>query len=308
MSSATTDLTPREALARLGASTAEAIAQALEVMVPGQVDRGEVTVPPDGSNPVSSLPPGSIVASVSYVDGAVGANLFVMSLAGARALSRAMGAPPEEPEEEALSEFEMSAVAEAANQMMAAAAGAIGVVLGQEVDISPPQMQVVRDPAAAAAQFGPAPHMTATTFMIGGETCRLIQLVPSAFVARMARAMDERSAESAGRAGGVRNDDVPESQSISQALTDVRLRVWAELGRARLPLGRSLELPPGALIDLDRTADAPVDLYVNGMRFAQGDLLVTDEGEWAIRLRTMFQGVRADAEAPGRAPVRTGKD
>src|SRR6185312_268724 len=73
--------------------------------------------------------------------------------------------------------------------------------------------------------------------------------------------------------GGVRLQD---------ALGDTTLRVWAELGRARMPLGKALSMPLGAVVDLDRSADAPVDLFVNGLRFAQGHLVLTDDGEWAV--------------------------
>jgi hypothetical protein len=38
------------------------------------------------------------------------------------------------------------------------------------------------------------------------------------------------------------------------------------------------------VLELDRKADDPVDLYVNGLRFASGRLVLTDEGEWALRL------------------------
>jgi flagellar motor switch/type III secretory pathway protein FliN len=51
-----------------------------------------------------------------------------------------------------------------------------------------------------------------------------------------------------------------------------------------MPLGQALELPLGAVVDLDRASDAAVDLFVNGLRFGHGHLLVTDDGEWAIRL------------------------
>jgi flagellar motor switch protein FliN/FliY len=183
-----------------------------------------------------------------------------------------------------LTELELSAVAEAANQTMAAAASAIGVVLGQPVAISPPDTRVLDNPSTAADLFGAAPHATSTTFLIGGESCRLIQLVPSAFVVRMARAMDELSAErSAGEANGASGEDAPETVGLHEALGEIKLRVWAELGRTRMPLGKALSLPLGAVVDLDRPADAPVDLYVNGLRFARGHLVVSD-GEWAVRL------------------------
>jgi flagellar motor switch protein FliN/FliY len=73
----------------------------------------------------------------------------------------------------------------------------------------------------------------------------------------------------------------------------VGLRVWAELGRARLPVGRAVGLAPGAVVELDRGVDEPLDLYVNGRRLAVGRLLLTDDGEWAVRI----ESVSADADA-----------
>ena len=291
------DITPQAALVRLGASTAEAVAQVLEMYAPGLVERGDVTVLPDASVAFENLPFGAIAASVSYVDGVTGANVFVMNPAGARTLAGAMGVPPpdesETPDADTpieLTELELSAVSEAANQMMAAAASAISVVLGQEVAISPPETRVVDDHDTAVDQFGSAPHATSTTFLIGSEACRLIQLVPSAFVVRMARAIDEL--DQSGDGDSERGSGPPasgESQSdgpitVQEALEGITLRVWAELGRAELPLGNAVDLPLGAVVDLDCAADAPVNIFVNGLRFAQGQLLVTDDGEWAVSL------------------------
>ncbi len=286
------DMTQREALTRLGASTAEAIAQVLEMFAPGAIERGDVSVLPEGANPFSSLTRGAVTASVSYVDGVTGANIFALTPAGARNLASAMGVPAPEPSGEeqddplALSELEISAIAEAANQTMAAAASAIGVVLGQEIEISPPEIRVIEDPAGTAELYGTSPHATSTTFLIGGESCRLIQLVPSAFVVRMARALDELDADddgddssSAHTLDGLKDGS---SRGLQEALGDIKLRVWAELGRTELGLGRALGLPLGAVVELDRPSDAPVELFVNGLRFAQGHLIVTDDGEWAF--------------------------
>jgi len=295
------DVTPLEALIRLGAATAEAVAQVLESFLPDQINRGEVTVLADAPAPFTDLPLGAIAASVSYVDGVTGANVFVMDPLGARAMATAMGVPaPEEDEVAAgqpqgteLSDLELSAVAEAANQMMAAAAAAISVVIGQEIEISPPDTRVVDSPDEAIDRFGTAPHATSTTFTIAGKTCRLIQLVPSTFVMRMARAIDEQSDQSsAGQLDHMHGGASPASGTASsiglrEALGEIQLRVWTELGRAQMPLGQALTLPLGAVVDLDRSADAPVDLFVNGLRFAQGHLLVTDDGEWAVELEAV---------------------
>ncbi len=287
------EVTPREALMRLGASTAEAVAQVLDMFVPGEVERGDVTVLPDGQTPFSNMPAGALASSVSYVDGVTGANIFVLAPAGARALATGMGVAPPDPDPTGavpneLSELELSAVAEAANQTMAAAASAISLVIGHEIEISPPDTRVLDGSAAAVEAYGKSPHAISTTFLIAGESCRLIQLVPAAFVMRMVRAIDEQSMQDAARPegspahGSGAHSDGPTTLGVEEALGSVNLRVWAELGRTKLPLGRALELPLGAVVDLDCAADAPVDLFVNGLCFAQGHLLVTDDGEWAI--------------------------
>jgi flagellar motor switch protein FliN len=297
----TENVTPRDALLRLGASSAEAVARVLDMFAPGQIERGEVSVLPDSAAAFANLPFGAVAASVSYVDGVTGANVFVMSPTGARALAAAMGVPvpededgpPDERKAIVLSELELSAIAEAANQMMAATASAIGIVLGQEIEISPPDTRVLDDTETAIELYGSAPHATSTTFLIAGEASRLVQLVPSAFVVRMVRAIDEQRMDSIGADGGHVADRTSQHGQtfgpvgLHEALADIRLRVWAELGRTQLPLARALGLPRGAVIDLDCAADAPVDLFVNGLPFAQGHLLVTDDGEWAMRLETL---------------------
>jgi flagellar motor switch protein FliN len=283
-----TDVTQREALTHLGASTAEAVARVLEMFVPDGVERGDVSVIPDNQDPFANLPAGGIAASVRYIDGVTGANVFIMTHTCARALATAMGVGIEEGP---LTELEMSAVGEASNQMLASAAAAISVVIGQEIEISPPDVRLLDGKTDTADVWGTAPFACSTSFTIHGEPCRLVQLVPSAFVVRMARAIDELSMEQSAigdySADGDGGDGHEGGVPITDTLTEINLRFWAELGRTRLPLGAALELPLGAVVDLDRTADAPVDLFVNGLCFGSGHLLVTEDGEWAIEVQAL---------------------
>ena len=71
------------------------------------------------------------------------------------------------------------------------------------------------------------------------------------------------------------------------------VRVSVELGRARLPLARAVGLGSGALVELDRLADDPMDLYVNGRRFADGRLLLIDQNEWAVRIERVLDAKAA---------------
>lgn len=295
------DVTQRDALTHLGASTAEAVARILELFVPDGVERGDVTVIGADQPPFANLPVGGVASSVSYVDGVSGANVFLMPAACARTLAAAMGvgsaADAPEPVTGELTELEMSAIGEASNQMLAAAAAAISVVIGQEIEIGPPNVRLIDGRLNPAEVWGTAPYACSTSFVIAGEPCRLVQLVPSAFVVRMARAIEEMNAQTGlpVESGGVfgrghgGSEDMP--VSITDALNAITLRVWAELGRTQLSLGHALELPAGAVVDLDRTAEAPIDLFVNGLCFGQGRLLVTEDGEWAIEVKSLNKPV-----------------
>jgi flagellar motor switch protein FliN len=78
------------------------------------------------------------------------------------------------------------------------------------------------------------------------------------------------------------------TSSSGVSVRDIVVRVGAELGRATLPLSRAVGLAPGSVIELDRAADDPIDLYVNGRRFATGQLLLLDQAEWAIRIERVL--------------------
>jgi flagellar motor switch protein FliM len=67
-------------------------------------------------------------------------------------------------------------------------------------------------------------------------------------------------------------------------LRSIFVRVWAELGRTHIPLGSAVELASGAIVELDQAADAPVELFVNGLCFANGSLVVTPDGGWGVQI------------------------
>jgi flagellar motor switch protein FliN len=94
-----------------------------------------------------------------------------------------------------------------------------------------------------------------------------------------------RLATTAGRAGAVEVEGgVGEPDAaLRGALGQVPVRVWAELGRARLSLAEVVALGVGAVVELDRRLEDPIDLYGNGLRLGHGELEIVDE-EWAVRI------------------------
>jgi flagellar motor switch protein FliN/FliY len=286
-------VTTDEALLKLGESTGDAVADVLRMFCADAVERSRPSVIPTGTLPLQGIPLPAVAASVSYVDGVTGGNIFVTTRRGVQRLAAAMMGmdPDESAEAEELSELELSAVGEAMNQMMAAAAAATSTVLGQGVEIGPPESRFFATPDEAGDAYEVTPHMNSVPFTVLGEPGRLVQLVPNAFIVRMTRALEDLEAETAaGTAAGGSDGGVP-----TETLRQVPVRVWAELGRARMPIGAAVGLPPGAVVDLDSAPDDPVELYVNGRHLGSGRLLLIDN-EWAVRVDEILP-------APGDAPA-----
>jgi flagellar motor switch protein FliN/FliY len=285
-------------LLRLGESTAEAVERALQNVAPGAARVGSV-VAGNGSEQaaeqaVHGLAVPAVCAEVSYVDGVTGGNVFLLPVEGARRLAATMmgeaGAASAEGAE--LSELELSAVGEAMNQMMSAAALATSDVLRQEIEIAPPQIRVVTSEAEAAEllRASAAPHVLTVSFTVADVSARLIQLVPNAFVVRMDRALDAQTTEYT-------------SAPLGAALRAVPVRVWAELGRARMPAGTSLDLPTGSVVELDREVEDPVDLYVDGLHFATGRLRVAEDGGLQLEVEQVLGLQQGAAVAALAAPT-----
>ena len=287
-----------DALIRLGKSTSEAISGVLEMFAAGKISAGEVSVIATDANPMDSLALPAVATNVSYVDGVTGGNVFVMTLDGARKLAAAMMGmeQPEDPDAPELSELELSAVSEAMNQMMASAAAATSVVLGTEVEIGTPDTKTFTAADTIGDNYPQTPHAVRVAMSICGEPARLVQLVPNAFVVRMSSALDEISTEITG-APPEGTSAAPGSTTAQPSLSGIPVRVWAELGRTRLPSAQIVSLPTGAVVELDKLADDAIDLYVNGTHFATGRLVVVDGTDWAVRIEHVLDVSEINSES-----------
>ncbi|MCA9509084.1 MAG: flagellar motor switch protein FliN [Myxococcales bacterium] len=58
---------------------------------------------------------------------------------------------------------------------------------------------------------------------------------------------------------------------------DVPLRVTVEIGAAQMLLQEVLQLDKGSVIELDRGADEPADVLVNGRLVARGEVAIVDD-------------------------------
>ncbi len=90
-----------------------------------------------------------------------------------------------------------------------------------------------------------------------------------------AEASKQQITEAPGAAG------VLESKSRAEvnieAILDVPVTLSMEVGRARIPIRNLLQLTQGAVVELERGAGEPLDVFVNGTLIAHGEVVVVND-------------------------------
>ncbi len=70
---------------------------------------------------------------------------------------------------------------------------------------------------------------------------------------------------------------------------DVPVQLTVRIGTSNLPMREVLRLESGSIIQLDRTADQPVDLLVNSKLVARGEVVVV-ENRFGFKLTEVIRG------------------
>ena len=60
-------------------------------------------------------------------------------------------------------------------------------------------------------------------------------------------------------------------------LLDVPVNLSVELGSCQMPMRDVLQLSTGSVVQLDKVADAPVELFVNRKLVARGEVVVVED-------------------------------
>lgn len=68
-----------------------------------------------------------------------------------------------------------------------------------------------------------------------------------------------------------------EPQANLNLVLDVPVSLTVELGSCQLPMREVLQLCVGSVVQLDKPADAPVELSVNGKLIARGEVVVIED-------------------------------
>ncbi|MBX5474638.1 MAG: FliM/FliN family flagellar motor switch protein [Thermoleophilia bacterium] len=308
-------MTTDEALQFLGHLCAAAVGSALrDLGVEAQVDAPTLVQP--GSSPFAGAPAPGLAASVDIDDGLAGEAVVLLSEGAAGVLAAAGAGRADGAGEDATAPVEdgasaegdaaaeggaplddgaaaeldlVAATREVAVHVTSAVAATAGGILGQDVSIGEPSVSRFASEAEAADSSEHAPHAFAVSFAVDGEPGLFVQYVQNAFLVKATPGLSELALQGEASAGAGRAVG-------DAALRDVEVRLWAELGRARLPLAQAISMPSGAVVRLDRAVDDPIELFVNGQLYAYGRLMVIDD-EWAVRIEQLARGPRREAPA-----------
>ena len=115
--------------------------------------------------------------------------------------------------------------------------------------------------------------------------------------------------EAAGAAAATAVAELPETSSINlpsfsqvmrdaqvssiDLLRDVDLNVKIELGRSRMQVEDVLKLSEGSVVELDKLAGDPVDVFVNDRLVARGEVLVLNDN-FCVRINEIMTGVKEE--------------
>ena len=71
-------------------------------------------------------------------------------------------------------------------------------------------------------------------------------------------------------------------------LKDLQLNVYIEMGRTKMQIKDILELERGYVIELEKLASEPVDVFVNNKKIAEGEVVVIDK-HFGIRITNLLE-------------------
>lgn len=82
-------------------------------------------------------------------------------------------------------------------------------------------------------------------------------------------------------------DSGPASGGQLDILLDMGVPISVVLGQTQIPIRRLLQLGPGSVVQLDKSIEAPADLYLKDSKFAEADIVVVED-RFAVRIKKIL--------------------
>jgi len=257
-----------------------------------------------------------VYVKAHYTKGMTGIILFALPLKEGTMLVDLMLGGDGTPSQE-LAGDSRDALAETFNQIMGSANQALSDLAGETLSIANVEIFSSQEPEAASLEdaLGPGPFYDLPLETVQETLSTLIHLlIPDLLVQQIKRKLGigepqavaappaapepepaPAAAPAAPRAAAAPAAAAPSpmTQPLRPAanvdtgnldlLMDIELPLMVRMGQTEMGLGDLLKLTPGSILELNRAADAPVELMVNSKLIAKGEVVVVD-GNFAFRI------------------------
>lgn len=257
---------------------------------------------------------------VKYISGIEGINLLINKTKDAQVIASLMMGGDGSVESGEISEIEESAVSEAMNQMIGSSATTMSGILGRSINISPPVSKIWKDAAEIKLEgVDDNQKLVRVSYnlkigqLVDSSVVQLINVETAKTIAEI-MAGKEKKPEPAPKAASAPQtqsaaSSAPKAQpqvEVQQAtfqpiketaskalpknidlILDVPLDISVVLGRTRKSIKEILNLSAGSLVELDKLAEEPVEVLVNGKSVALGEVVVVGEN-FGVRITSII--------------------
>lgn len=262
-----------------------------------------------------------VVVEIQYTEGLEGKNLLVINICDAAVIVDLMMGGGGQKTAETLDALALSAISEAMNQMIGSGATSISTMLKKRVNISPPSARVLNlaeDRLVIDEGGAEKDQLIKVVFsMYIGDLVEIemMQLIPINFAKQisehlLAEVSDDGQTQQddfprhglddcAENGRGVQSqhftspieetNGVPSSDKLSMIL-DVPLEIFVELGRTQRTIGEVLQLGRGAIVELDKPANEPIEIFINGKAIAKGEIVAIGDN-YGVRITEILNSV-----------------
>lgn len=275
-----------------------------------------------------------VVTNIEFKQGLKGNNFLMMDVKDATVIADLMMGGDGLNGNENFTELELSAVAEAMNQMIGSASTSMATMLGKIVDILPPDVEVWEKKGAANyAKMSSDTHICRIAFDLTVEgliQSEIMQIYSMDTVEEIVKIMmnepevepiqeieetaqedivveekpeyEEKEVEKEVEKERVQKKVVvqrPEFSELNHSkgqntntrnldlIMDVPLDFSVVLGKSKKTIREILSFGDGSVVELDKLADEPLEIYVNGKLIAEGEVVVINEN-FGVRITNIL--------------------
>lgn len=258
-----------------------------------------------------------VVATVEFKEGLTGENLMMMDVTDSKVIANLMMSGDGKVEDTELSELELSAVSEAMNQMIGSASTAMATMLMKRIDILPPEVLLWDDPKSIEFdKIDPSEVMCKIAFKLEVEdlikseimqifsiqTVKEISTIMMGEVEAPIEEVDTKTFVQEERFETPANKTIvkkpifeelkPDEETRTQPrnldlILDVPLEFSVVLGKTKKTIKDILSFGNGSVVELEKLADEPLEIYVNGKLIAQGEVVIINEN-FGIRITNIL--------------------